>query len=519
MTTCFSDRLDAIRSEGKKVLVVGLGATGVETARFLTTRGISVVCTEKQSESVFLEKSRFSQHIPSLKEQRVQFCFGIDGEGIKPYLSGVSLAVLSPGVPLESSIVSAISRAGISYVSELELGILLHRGKSVVVTGSNGKTTTASLIHHTLSLSGVSSSLCKNEGMPLLASIESNRGGESNANSVLVVEASSYQLEACTALKPSISVILNISENHLERHGSVERYAAAKAAVLRLQDKGDITILNGDDIVVRRLSSFCRGEVVFFGTGEIPNKFQKWIEISNPRSVNDDRSDTIVEQWPEPGVTEISRSIYSLKDCHLLGHHNRYNIAAAIAACRALDLTSEQISRGLSTFLPLEHRLQVLPLQGDTGVVVINDSKSTTVAASRAAYLTVQEHFKDRPIILMVGGLSKAGSWEPLLAEITKNKHHVAPVICFGKDASLIADHCRARGIATLVCSNLKEGVIASSIEATKVRGVILLSPGCASFDEFIDFEHRGREFVRLVTERLAERDIATHVTAKGEAV
>jgi UDP-N-acetylmuramoylalanine--D-glutamate ligase len=168
-----------------------------------------------------------------------------------PLLQGVELVVLSPGVPLESSVVGAIRRVGIPYVSELELGVQLHGGRSVVVTGSNGKSTTVSLIHDMLLRSGKSAFLCGNVGTPVIGSDEILAGKDVVDRSTLVIEASSYQLESCSVLKPSVGVYLNISENHLERHGTLERYAQAKARMWRLQDSGDLAVFNADDAVVR----------------------------------------------------------------------------------------------------------------------------------------------------------------------------------------------------------------------------------------------------------------------------
>lgn len=514
MATHFPERLDAIRAEGKRVLVVGLGVTGVETARFLSARGISVVCTEKQSEATFIAKSKFSGEIASLSTRGIEFRFGIDGEMIAPFLANVKLAVLSPGVPLESAIVGSITRAGIPYVSELELGILLHGGRSVVVTGSNGKTTTVSLIHHILTSSGISAFLCGNVGTPVLASSELNQNSSPSNRSVLVVEASSYQLEACTALKPNVSVILNISENHLERHGTIERYAAAKGNVLKLQGEGDITVLNSDDVVLKRMAASCKGEVVFFGKGgPSESKLKKTVGFTRSYGADGAPLDSVWAQGFAGAArgderehsqdVSVANSLedYPLHECHLMGEHNTYNMAAAVAACRALGVSREQILQGLSSFLPLEHRLEPVAFEIPSDFEAINDSKSTTVAATKAAYITVRDRYPNKPIVLMIGGLSKAGSWDPLLKEISNNPHHTNSVVCFGKDGPLLAGHCKAKGLAAVVVANLRDGVAYAITEAALLKGVILLSPGCASFDEFTDFEHRGREFKRFVTE------------------
>jgi UDP-N-acetylmuramoylalanine--D-glutamate ligase len=402
-------------------------------------------------------------------------------------LADVALAVLSPGVPLESSVVGAITRSGVPYVSELELGIELHGGKSIVVTGSNGKSTTVSLIHHILSQSGLPSYLCGNVGTPVIASDEIGRG--SKDRSLLVVEASSYQLEACTVLKPAVSVILNVSENHLERHGTLERYAAAKARVCRLQDGRDLAVLNVDDPVVRTMGQATGASVAFFGARS-PEELEKL--SPNWASITYSSGSSARVKIRLDGSNEE----YDLGSSRLLGAHNAYNIAAAVLAARRVGASREAVLSAIETFAPLEHRLE--PIFTDGVRVVINDSKSTTVAATVAAYTTVREHYQSQRLVLMIGGLSKAGSWDPLLKQL-ENAPGAIPVVCFGKDGSLLANHCKARNIPHHVSPSLSDAT-RTALAMIEKGGVMLLSPGCASFDEFRDFEQRGEQFKHYVS-------------------
>lgn len=509
MSPSFVATLDSIKQKGEKILVVGLGVTGVETARFLSGRGLKVLCTERQPEEKFREKSKFPQSIDELRKLGVEIQFGVDGEMIRPFLDHVALAVLSPGVPLESAIVGAITRAGISYVSELELGVTLHGGPCVVVTGSNGKTTTVSLIHHILQSAGIPAFLCGNVGTPVLASEELALPLEAR-RSVLVVEASSYQLEACTVLKPKVSVILNISENHLERHGTIERYATAKAAAVRLQSSGDITVLNSDDPVLKRLASSCKGEVIFFGKEGDKKQGADHQSVAILSSDTGEGKDEIVAMVRENGAVHQER--YDVKSAFLLGTHNRYNMAAAIAVCRSLGVTTSQVQNALLSFKPLEHRLEIV--DECHGVLAINDSKSTTVAASKAAVQTVKTHYSSRPLVVMLGGLSKAGSWEPLLRYMATYKTDSPPVVCFGKDGPLLANHCTAFGLRSVVAPTMIDGVACAYREAKPIGGVILLTPGCASFDEFSDFEHRGRVFKESIRALMREDGVQNGVAA-----
>jgi UDP-N-acetylmuramoylalanine--D-glutamate ligase len=487
------ETLGDVQAAGKRVLVVGLGISGIESARFLTRRGLKVTVVDRNAESRFREQSKFAEELPDIQSRGVEVVFGVDGERVAPHLHEIGLAVLSPGVPLESAIVGTLRRHGVPYVAELELGIELHHGKALVVTGSNGKSTTSSLIDHILRRGGLRSYLCGNIGVPVISNEELLRETQSD-DSILVVEASSYQLEACAFLKPHVSVVLNISENHLERHGSLERYAAAKERALRLQTAEDLAVINADDPMVVSMARRSRASKAVFGTareGELAKLSSTWARVSYDKN--------------PLGVITVSRAgareEYTTEHGRLLGAHNRYNMAAAILVARHLGVSQETVQAGLDSFLPLEHRQEVIHNLG--GQVVINDSKSTTVAATVAALTTVLDLYPSSRVALMIGGLSKAGSWAPLLSCISGSR---VSVVCFGQDGALLASHCRAAGIQHIVAPHLKEAT-AQALSLTVGGGVALLSPGCASFDEFKDFEHRGAAFKAFVRECLRQEE------------
>lgn len=467
--------------------MVGLGVSGVESAMFLVRAGLRVVVCERQAEAVFTQKSKFSASLPTLRAAGVEVHFGIDGEQVAPLLKDVGLVVLSPGVPLESSVVGTVRRLGVPYVSELELGIELHGGPSVVVTGSNGKSTTVSLLAHVLREANVRSRLCGNVGTPVISSEEILANDPKEDRSVLVVEASSYQLEACTVLKPIISVVLNISENHLERHGTIERYAAAKGRALALQDERDYTVVNADDQMVMALARKGKGTRAVFGQlpiAELSKLSDDWAHIAGPAAI----------ECRVSGALEN----YDMESSHLMGLHNRYNCAAVVLAARRLGVSRDIIQAGLDSFAPLEHRLE--PVLHDSRGLVFNDSKSTTVAASLAAFMTIRERYPHRPLVVMLGGLSKAGSWDPLLSRIKDDREGVLPIICFGKDGPLLASHCKAHGLPCHIEPSLQAGTTRGMITLREDKNaILLLTPGCASFDEFSDFEQRGEKFKEYV--------------------
>ncbi|MEY4669303.1 MAG: hypothetical protein RL518_2002 [Pseudomonadota bacterium] len=483
------ETLNDVRSSGSHALVVGLGRRGIESARFLVSQGLKVRVVEKNPEQAFREHSQFTSQLSELQSVGVEVLFGVDGERAAPYLNDVALAVLSPGVPLESAIVGTLKRHGIPCCGELELGVELYPGKAIVVSGSNGKSTATALISHILGRAGISSYLYGTVGGPVLSHTEL-RGGTEAEFPVIVVEASSYQLEGCAFIKPHVSVVLNIRENHLERHGSLERYAAANERALRLQTAADLAVFNGDDPMVVGMMGRCRASKAVFGTvheRELAKLSGTWAHISPS---HDTQGKIVVSR---AGALEE----YTTAHVRLLGAHNLYTMAAAILVARHVGVSHEVVQIGIESFPPLEHRLEIVHnLHGQT---VINDSKSTTVAASVAALSTVLERYPQSRVVLMIGGLSRAGSWEPLMTSISSlASAEEISVICFGQDAALLASHCRAAGIPHVLAPGLEEATV-SALSMTVGGGVVLLSPGCASFDEFTDFERRGAAFKRFV--------------------
>lgn len=485
------DNLQKIREAKKKILVVGMGISGVETAKFLLEIGIVPVCTEKQDAETFRAKSKFVTEADKLKASGAEIHFGIDGEKVTPLLKDVGLAVLSPGVGLETAIVGAIQRNNIQIISELELGVQIHQGKTIVVTGSIGKSTTTSLIAYLLEAAGAESILCGNVGTPVIASphLLETFNGKVNHEPVLAVEASSYQLETCTVIRPTVSVLLNLVENHLERHGTMERYGLAKARVFRNQESSEMLICNYDDKRVFELGKSAKAQLALFGAAPLSEltKYSAWAA-----SVKADANGAGIIELSIEGNIES----YNTEGALLLGRHNRMNMAPALLACRRLGISKEKLEEALLKFPPLEHRIERLPLSD--GLVVINDSKATTVAAAEAALLSVLESFGNRKIKLLLGGLSKAGSWDPLFKLVAKQNSRMGEVICFGKDGQLISSLANSHQVKTTVAPKLKDAVEISCKNLSKDE-VVLLSPGCASFDEFTDFENRGREFKRMV--------------------
>ena len=480
-------KLQQIKANGKKVLVAGLGISGIETARFLERSGINQSCVERSSMAELMAQDKFVTELEALRQSGIELNLEVEGEGVIPFLDGVELCVVSPGISPESALCGALKRYGIEIITELELGTELLGSEIIAVTGSNGKTTTVTLINHLLMAAGKSSRLCGNVGTPVVSGLRPEDIVSKRASQeILVVEASSYQLEWCRFFKPKVACLLNISENHLERHGTLERYLEGKTKIFRQQDSTDLAVLNRDDNRVWPLAKSLRARVLAFGQYHLGDQTDgAFVRYTSGRTdelvLRVDRSETVIP----------------LDGFKLLGAHNRYNLASAILAVRQYGLELDSILAAIPEFKPLEHRLEFLTDR--RGQRYVNDSKSTTVAAVISGITAIAEAFPERKITLMLGGLAKAGSFDPLMKVLSTQSNILNPIICFGGDARLINNYCRAFGLPTQTGSNLSEGVgAARSVSAPD--DIILLSPGCASFDEFSDFEDRGRAFKGLVT-------------------
>lgn len=469
----------------KRVLVIGMGISGIETAQFFERIGAEVVCVERLPEDEYNQKFGFGSRISQLREKGVELLFGIDGESVAPYVQDAALGIVSPGIAHESAVFSALSRRGVPLATELEIGVQLYGVPAIAVTGSNGKSTTVSLIQHVLTTLGKRSILCGNVGVPVVAGLDADWERAHMRHDALVVEASSYQLEGCSILRPTIGVLLNLSDNHLERHGTMERYASAKMRLFAAQHKSDTAVLNYDDTRVRALAAKVPSSVVFFGCEVGPACGRPFVKVHYRPGEGLDSL--------EVHCGEARGERFELRRVQLLGLHNRMNIAAAVSTLCMFGLAPRDIIDAIFTFVPLEHRLETV-LESARGVLVVNDSKSTTVAASVAALRAVAEGHQGRGITLLIGGLVKAGSWDPLLSELKRFSDRMNPVVCFGKDGRILSNHCQAAHIPNVLYPTLRAATEAT-LSAAKSGDIVLLSPGSASFDEFRDFEDRGVKF------------------------
>jgi UDP-N-acetylmuramoylalanine--D-glutamate ligase len=446
---------------GKRVLVVGLARTGVATSLFAAGYGATVTATDQKSDSELGEAAA-----------RVR------AAGVKLELGGHTnatfldqdLIVLSPGVPLKLPPVALARSRGVTVWSEIELAWRFLRGRLVAITGSNGKTTTSSLVAHILRTAGIQTLVGGNIGVPLLSVVESSAD-----SSVTVAEISSFQLEAIEAFRPEVGVLLNLTPDHLDRHASFEEYAAAKMRMFANQLDRDCAVLNADDPeVTRRMPS--RQQVFWFSREK---------RVATGAFLRDGQ---IIFRHEGSEVAVARRDQIPLR-----GEHNVENVLAACAAAYLAGATPAAIASGVKTFQGVEHRLEFVAEIG--GVKFYNDSKATNVDAA----LKAVEAFSE-PLIVILGGKDKGSPYTPL-AEPLRERARLA--ILIGAAAEKIASDLN--GAVEMSHSGTLERAVQIASERARPGHVVLLAPACSSFDQFENYEERGRTFKELVA-RLKNR-------------
>lgn len=448
--------------EGKKVLVVGFGKTGESVCEFLVRKKAEVKVSEKRHASQIADK------INIWEERGVDF--ETEGHRRTSFLEA-SLIIPSPGVPPIAELKEAL-RKGVEVISEIELAFRYLKGKVIGITGTNGKSTTATLTHTILTNGGLKSFLAGNIGTPLISFVEKSRDDH-----IYVAELSSFQLEYVKQFRADISVFLNVTPDHLNWHQSFADYFAAKKHLVHLQTERDSAILNRDDPLVWALKDELAPSV--FG-------FSRDVPVSPGCFIGKDR---IVCSNGE------KETIMPVKDIPIPGVHNQENVMASAAVGRLLNIPASVIKNSVTNFKGLEHRLEKVAILND--VAFYNDSKATNVSA---ALKSIQSF--DQRIILILGGRDKGGDFETLREPVSRR---VKEVILLGEAREKIAKALQ-NGIPIKTVSSLKEAVELGFADASPGE-IVLLAPACTSFDMFDNYENRGRVFkqeVLAMKERVA---------------
>ncbi len=371
------------------------------------------------------------------------------------------LIVLSPGVPADVDVAVTARKRGVRVIGDLELASWFLQGDIIGITGSNGKTTTTALTGHILQTSGIAAQVGGNIGTPPCSMVKTSRAGQWN-----VLELSSFQLETSDTLHARMGAALNVTPDHLDRHYTLENYAAAKARLFTTQQPGDFAILNADDEICRSYASRTAGTVLWFSSTR-PVEPGAWMDDGN----------LVVDGHPLMETREVP----------LRGVHNLENTMAAALMARQVGASLNQIRAGVMNFPGVEHRLEFV--REIEGVAWYNDSKATNVDATLKAIAAFEGH-----LWIILGGKDKNSDYTPLSAPLHEKAH---AALLIGAAAEKIEKQLRDE-VSLIRCGTLDAAVEEADARAT-AGDTVLLAPACASFDQFQNFEHRGREFKRLV--------------------
>src|SRR5271157_5892109 len=448
---------------GKRVLVVGLGRSGHAVALCLQRHGAVVTVTDNKPPAAF------APLLPELLAQKIGVQLG--SQRAEVFLAH-DLVVVSPGVPWDLPQLEATRARGIPVVPEIEVASWYLRDPIVGVTGSNGKTTTTTLLGKMLEASGFSTFVGGNIGVALSSAVETVKPG-----TIVVAELSSFQLEAIRDFRPHVAVLLNISPNHLDRHPTFEAYAQAKRQIFRNQRADDYAVLNADDPWVRSLGPALVSRKVFFSRLE---QIPCGLFVSNGNIVY--------------RTGHMERVLLETKEVRLRGSFNLEDVLGAAAAACVLGADFDAVREAVREFKGVEHRLEYV--REICGVEFYNNSKATSVDATAKSL----EAF-ERGVHLIMGGKDKGAPYAPLLPLV---KDRVREVLLIGAAADRIAQELS--GAVELIHAGNLETAVPEAFQRARPGDVVLLAPACSSFDQFQDYEHRGRVFKELV-ERLA-RDV-----------
>lgn len=441
--------------QGKRVTVLGAARSGRAVADLLARTGAKVLLSDSGP----------------VDAATLQWCnqkgIEVEAQGHSKSTLAADFLVISPGVPTTAQPIQAALALGLPIYSELEIASWYAKGQIVAITGTNGKTTTASLVGHMMNTAERHTVVAGNIGTPLSAHIQNL-----HADTVVVLEVSSFQLDHVDTFRPDVSVILNITPDHLDRYdGNFGHYAKSKFRIYENQSDTDVIIYNYDDTLVREHVEY------FASTRDVKgHPFSRQVELSNGASAVND-------------VIQLQgHALLPTGKLGIPGPHNVSNSLAAALAGQAIGLTNTTLSESLQTFTGVNHRLEVI--RQLNGITYVNDSKATNVNALWYALLSF-----DEPIVLLAGGQDKGNDYE-IIKPLISNKVH--SVIAFGESASTVLRELGPHTGHALAVHTLDEAVTVAR-NCANSGDVVLLSPACASFDLFSSYEERGTSFRRIV--------------------
>jgi len=444
---------------GKKILIIGLGKSGIAAAQALITLGGDVTIQDNK------DKSKVEPQLLSY----------FDSKNIKYYLNEVpedmtvfDMLVLSPGVPPNLDFIKEAKNSGAEIIGELEIAFRIGEGKYIAITGTNGKTTTTTLVGEIFQKAGTNSSIAGNIGVALIS-----ESVKSSPDKWLITETSSFQLETIKYFNPEISAILNLTPDHLNRHKTMEAYGGAKARIFENQAADEHLIINYDDKTCFELAKNAKSKIVPFSRLE---KLEYGAYIDDGKiMIAEDKNKKI----------EICR----VEQIKILGDHNLENVLAASAISYFAGIDSVYITKGILEFNGVEHRIEYVGMVD--GINYYNDSKGTNTDATIIALNAIKKN-----IILIAGGDGKNQNFDELgKALVGKVKH----LVLLGRDANKIESSAKKAGISSIYVEKDMNACVARSYELAEKDDNVLLSPACASWDMYYSFEQRGKHFKSCV--------------------
>ncbi|MBI5350110.1 MAG: UDP-N-acetylmuramoyl-L-alanine--D-glutamate ligase [Chloroflexi bacterium] len=442
----------------KRVVILGAARQGTALARYLVGQGAKVVLSDSQS------AEKLKDALESLRDLTIEYALGSHPNSL---LDNADVVCLSGGVPIDLPILIEAARRNITISNDSQIFFEIVPCKTLGITGSAGKTTTTTLTGKIVEASGRKVWIGGNIGNPLIADVD--RMGKDD---LAIIELSSFQLEQMT-ISPNIGAVLNITPNHLDRHGTMEAYINAKSHIVAYQKDDDIAVLGWDDGNARALQKIVRGRLWWFSQTHAEN-FGTYTRDGKIFLRDGEREQTVCD------VSEI----------RLRGAHNVLNVLAACALTGAAGIKPEAMREAIANFNGVAHRLEFV--REVRGAKWYNDSIAT--APER---VIAEIHSFDEPLIVLLGGRDKKLPWGDLLKLLRERQ---AKVFVFGEAGELIAKYAAQENLQVTKCNKMADALTAAA-RITQSGDVVLLSPGCTSFDEFKDFEERGRKFVEMVNQ------------------
>src|ERR1700678_402359 len=474
----------------KRVLVVGLGKSGVASALFLKEHGARVTVSDTKS------GDELRNEIPVLLDHGITVETG--GHGDRTF-RGQDMIVVSPGVPVDAPPLAQARAQGVTVIGEIELAAQFLPGPSVAITGSNGKTTTTTLAGEIMTAAGFPVLVGGNIGTPAISLAE-----RAQAETPIVLEVSSFQLETIQTFRPKVAVVLNVTPDHLDRHRTFEAYTDAKARIFENQQASDFAVLNADDRTCVAMATRPRAQVFWFSRHK---EVQQGAWVSDGKIIfRDARKE--VNPAPSFGPDSVfigpneRQTIMLVSEISLKGAHNLENVLAAVCAGLLMGCAPEKIRQAVRDFKAVEHRLEFVATIG--GVDYYNDSKATNVDATIKAL----ESFPAN-IHLILGGKDKDSDYT-VLNDLLRQR--VKRVYTIGAAAAKIESQIVSskNGGVEIVHAETLEHALRTAHAAANPGDVVLLAPACASFDQFKNYEHRGQTFKEIVRALAADTKVSS---------